>query len=958
MKSFSLDIDFFRRSWALVRLFVPLFVGVALFAEEGGIGGDPDREPDPHDERRVRVRTVIAPEDVSGGGRFFYVIFRQPSEEDIAEPEFELERFVVARGDMGFEGISRIILAPQTDYEMYALYAESLMFGATRFRTPRAGETFSIPRMGFFDLNDVDTDGDGLSDIREFVVGTDPLNPDTSGDGVPDGAAVRQGINPLAEGMVAATGIIGTSPVEGVAHHITAINNIAVIAARAGGVSVLNVDSSRAPTRIAQVDTPGDAFAVAAFGTRVAVADSAAGLTVIDISDPAGSEVAFSRSFGQPVYAVAVYGSIAIVGSNNGLLVTVDMISGAEIDRHRSLSGRIWDMAVKGETLYVLRAGTISVFRIEAGDLEFIRHVTAQGAAGAGQRSLKLFVGTDRLYSTFFNGLNVFSIEDPWTPVLEARHTTAQQGWKQIAPTGSGLAVATVSPNSTPDGPHHVSLYSLGEDGTALDFLTEFETPGLASSLVLYNGRAFVADSTQGLQVINYLAFDRFGEPPVIDLVTNAVDGKFEEGKLMDVSALAWDDVQVRNVQFFVDDEIRMTDGNYPFGFRLLTPLLAEGRTHFALHAVATDTGGNSTRSETVTIELVPDMTPPRVRSVDPGNGRYIGEGRIVTVVMSEPIDTATLNAASFQLIGAGEDNIFDTADDFVVAGSLSFDITTNRARFTAAADLPQGRYQVRIGPPLADLAGNVIAETFVSTFIVLGHVDSSGDGLPDWWKIEHGLDPFSTDTGNTGVPDWMRDMDGDGLINIGEFLLGTDPRNPDTSGDGIRDGDYDTSGDGLTDGQKILLGLDPFKIDTDGDGFTDYDEINEGTDPLDPNSFPRTRVMSPSIAYLNAEPRAPLPGETVFTVASAPVSYLNALLAAPDGEVVFHIASPAASYINALIQEPDGLLNYAAASIPVSYLNALLREPDEESQTAISPLVSYEALPATGPQTLLLQQQ
>ncbi|MCC5808244.1 MAG: Ig-like domain-containing protein [Opitutales bacterium] len=925
--------------------FLPLMAAAGLFAQDDGIGGDPDREPDPVDERRERVRTVIAREDVSGGGRFFYVIFRAPTEDDLADPEFNIESRVVARGDMGFEGISRIILAPQTDYEMYALYAESLMFGATTFRTPRAGETFTIPRMGFFDLDDVDTDLDGLSDIREFVVGTDPLNPDTSGDGVLDGTAVRQGINPLAEGMVAATGIIGTAPVEGVAHDITAVNNIAVLAARAGGVTVFNVDSSRAPTRIAQVDTPGDAFAVAAFGTRVAVADSSAGLTVVDISDPAGAAITFTRGFGQPVYAVAVYGSIAIVGTNNGLLVTVDMMSGAEIDRHRSLSGRIWDLAVTGDTLYVLRAGTVSVFRIDAGGLEFIRNVTAQGSAGAGQRSLKLFVGTDKLYTTFFNGLNVFSIADPWTPVLEARHTTAQQGWKQIAPTGSGLAVATVSPNSTPDGPHHVSLYSIGEDGTELDFLTEFETPGLASSLVLYNGRAFIADSTAGLQVINYLAFDRFGVPPTIELATNAVDGKFEEGKLMDVSALAWDDVQVRNVQFFVDGEIRMTDGNYPFGFRLLTPLLAEKRTHFDLHAVATDTGGNSTTSETLTIELVPDMTPPRVRSVDPGNGRYIGEARIVTAVMSEPIDTATLTAESFRLVGAGEDNIFDTADDTVVAGSLSFDVATNRARFTAATEVPQGRYQVRIGPPLADLAGNVIEDTFVSSFIALGHVDSSGDGLPDWWKIQHGLDPFSTDTGNTGVPDWMRDMDGDGLINIGEFLLGTDPRNRDTSGDGIWDGHYDTSGDGLTDGQKILLGLDPFKVDTDGDGVSDYDEINEGTDPLDPNSFPKTRVMSPSIAYLNAEPHAPLPGETVFTVVSRPASYLNAFPAAPDDDVVFHVASPAASFLNALFADDEGQVAFAAASMPVSYLNAVPLESEEDEQIAISPIVSFEAV-------------
>lgn len=37
---------------------------------------------------------------------------------------------------------------------------------------------------------EIDTDGDGLSDIREKELGTDPLNPDTDGDGLTDGEEV------------------------------------------------------------------------------------------------------------------------------------------------------------------------------------------------------------------------------------------------------------------------------------------------------------------------------------------------------------------------------------------------------------------------------------------------------------------------------------------------------------------------------------------------------------------------------------------------------------------------------------------------------------------------------------------------------------------------------------------------------------------------------------------------
>lgn len=42
-----------------------------------------------------------------------------------------------------------------------------------------------------------DTDGDGLSDIKEFQIGTLPSNRDTDGDGMPDGWEYNHGLNPL-----------------------------------------------------------------------------------------------------------------------------------------------------------------------------------------------------------------------------------------------------------------------------------------------------------------------------------------------------------------------------------------------------------------------------------------------------------------------------------------------------------------------------------------------------------------------------------------------------------------------------------------------------------------------------------------------------------------------------------------------------------------------------------------
>ena len=48
----------------------------------------------------------------------------------------------------------------------------------------------------------IDPDNDGLTNTDEEFYGTDPLNPDSDGDGYTDGAEVENGYNPLGQGAL------------------------------------------------------------------------------------------------------------------------------------------------------------------------------------------------------------------------------------------------------------------------------------------------------------------------------------------------------------------------------------------------------------------------------------------------------------------------------------------------------------------------------------------------------------------------------------------------------------------------------------------------------------------------------------------------------------------------------------------------------------------------------------
>lgn len=561
-----------------------------------------------------------------------------------------------------------------------------------------------------------DRDADGLADAVELVYGTDVNDPDTDGDGVNDGAEIEQGTNPL-DGLPAITGLLTEVGVAGTANDISAVNDTAVVAGKAGGVSVFNVFNGMNPVIIGKADVAGEALAVAISGRLIAAACGSGGLAIIDISDPPNALVLHQTDLGADALSVSADTGVAYVGLANGDVVSVHMASGGVLGRVNLDNHPVHDLSPYGDYLmavtnnpsYVVSMPLTGGLRTVAGS------AYAYQSLGAGQPRLRLFAGGGVAYVTGVSGYSTLNLSNPAAPAFIAQGSTGSFGWRQIVANGSGIGVAITGPNSTEDGPHRVALYDVSSPSQTNAFLTQFAAPDKGRALSIYNGMAYVADGTNGMAVVNYMPYDALKQAPTITLTTVPAGAQIEEGKPLRILANVADDVQVRNVEFYLNGVKVLTDGNFPFELRTIAPTLTQTSTLQA-QARASDTGGNATWSAISTFTLTQDISPPTVAGTAPYADANITQGALASVAAywSEPIDPTTVSPANFVLVSAGPDGAIDTGDDVAVAGgSVSYVADLAASFLQVSSNLGRNRYRATIAPPVKDLAGNTLAGSF-----------------------------------------------------------------------------------------------------------------------------------------------------------------------------------------------------------------------------------------------------
>lgn len=568
---------------------------------------------------------------------------------------------IIQRGSTGLDGAYELFLPPTNEIVTVSFFDPvGFGFGVTSIPGIAAGQ--SIRAFDFIlDMDSRflrDQDQDGLADVAEIIIGTNLYFVDTDLDGSPDGAEVFSGADPLGGGL-AQTGIIAAIDTPGFAHEVCVKDDRAIVADGDAGISVFNVFQSQAPVLVARVDTPGTAVDVDCEGNFIAVADAGSGLAIVDISTPNAASIVHQVALPGSAQArcVSVVLGIACVGDNVGRVHLVELSSGALLGSLTlNATHSIDDLGLSNQNLFALTTangnstgGTLYALTLTPG----LPGVAGQiGANHLNVRSgpfprRRLSVGLGRALVSGFGGIASFNTQNP--AAMTSACSNGQLFSRGIVENGSGnfiLAGAATSGSSM-----ECWVYG-GFPSSCSSLSTQYTTPGDTHGIGLNNGLAYLADGSDGLQIVNIISTDVQGVPPTGTLSVSAIpSGDVTEGGRVRLLAAVQDDIQIRNVEFRVNGQRVSIDGNYPFEFYWQVPTGLAGQS-VTFSATARDTGGNALELGPIERAIVADTQPPTVTITSPANNAafFKGDDLIVTLAAS---DNVRIAAFEFQIDGS-----------------------------------------------------------------------------------------------------------------------------------------------------------------------------------------------------------------------------------------------------------------------------------------------------------------
>ena len=615
-----------------------------------------------------------------------------------------VSRFSFASGS----GFSEYI-EPNTYYLETVFDPSTSYIGQTIFKSASSGVLTQIPPADLHPDPDP-TLADGLTATAADALGVNPNVADNFVKGISDLVVLQSGL--LGSSILATqTGVVSSVPLQGEAVAVTltgATSNTgsltAYVATGDYGLAIVDESNSRSPKILGQIQLSGTATNVGVDTTLqlAAVATGAGGLEIINVADATVPKLIQSA----PIDATSVQVFEGVAYANDGgMLDAVDLTTGEVLQKLNLTGSQITGLARDGSKLYVMDASdTLSVIDLSGGLM--VKNGSVALPYGGG----RLFVGNGVAYvaagAGITGGYATVDVSNPSAPKLIEGPDATNIGGAAIALNGSGLGVLVGSPGAA----NAVDVVNASDPTKTGQFITRYTLPSTPTDVAIADGVAFVADGASGLQVINYRSFDTQGVAPAVTITRGPTDAnpgtpgiQVTEGSTVNLQAGISDDVQVRDVAVLVNGQVISDSVSFPWDLSAQLPTIAaNGSNQTTIQIRATDTGGNTTTTNAINVQLVPDTTPPQIINQSIVEGEVVGKSlRSITLTFSEPLDPSTVTAASFTLVGpAGA----------VQPTAVQLRANDQIVQVTYPA-LAVGQYQLEVdGAAITDRAGNPLS--------------------------------------------------------------------------------------------------------------------------------------------------------------------------------------------------------------------------------------------------------
>lgn len=571
-----------------------------------------------------------------------------------------------------------------------------------------------------------DSDGDGLPDAVEAVIGTLLGETDSDGDGVDDFDEVRLGLNPL-DGLTRPIGVlsslnIGSASLLRVATFREAgtLRRVAVVA-QSRSLSIFDISDPDFPVALTRSFSlpgrPAD-LEIDPERAQVVVALDLAGVAIVDITDPRTPQL-FVHNPDFATDNLELYGGlIYAIERSNKLVQTLDGLTANRLPA--GLLPVAQHIEIEGDFLFAQFNGTVSLY-----DLSNPLQAQAFGNV-SGIHSPFIFDGESLLASDGLprgtGQLGVVDLSD-LNAVQDFVPSSVDATVFDFAVNGSGLLLVPganvglqVFDYSDPANPALARLIPANRTSMEVEVMD-----GLAYQLVDGAERFPLTR----LQVVNFQTFDNFGLAPSIELGTRLADADpltpgLEQiaGRPVPLQLRVNDDVQVARVELLVNGRLTQIDDRPPFAFRALPPATVGS---VSLQVRAVDTSGNERLSTLLPIEILPDTTPPSLLSTDPVSGSLIFSTLAFSANFDEALDPLAFTPAAIRIWNLGADRFFGGGDDFIEP-LWHAELTAFDRSIVAVPDnrLTPGAYALQIqASAVRDPAGNALVEDVWTFFDV-----------------------------------------------------------------------------------------------------------------------------------------------------------------------------------------------------------------------------------------------